>query len=791
MDQEKIQQHREQQAQQADANKQDANHQEVVGSLNNLLLATMVSKDPKMVEVAQNLGALLQKIGDASESFNGSSLHLLPFANTELANAVTSLADKVEQHSTNTDLQPFLAELNKQLSKISNVKPVVNIPTQAVSVDLKPLLDALNEVKSAVSKNKIDVPKTDLTSVTDGLKAVQKTINSLSFPASNYILPFKDSQGRATQVQLDSSGNVPITGGAGGGGTQYAELVTTAPATGTVALGRYKSSAPTLTDGQLYAPQLDASGNLKVNIQAGAGSGGTAMVDDAAFTVATTSFTPVGGTYKSTRDAVDDNDGGAFAMTPKRSIYATLETPNADSVMDETLDTVKISQATASNLNATVVGTGTFVTQSTLAAETTKVIGVVRNADGAGNLWTSNSTTYTAKFAQDANLLGTLGTAFSTAGKVDVKAADGDVFVRQATASNLNMTEASAASILTSVQLIDDPIATLGTTTYTEASTKGNIIGVVRRDADTTLVDTTNEVAPLQVNAAGQLKVANITALPAGSAVIGKVSIDQTTPGTTNLVALAANQSVNVTQFNGTTSVNGSGTATGALRVELPTNGTGVIATVGAVTAITNALPAGTNAIGKLAVNSGVIIGAVEIAAAQTLATVTTVGTVSAITAVGTITPGTAASSLGKAEDAAHASGDTGVLALSVANEALTNISGTDGDYTIIGSDRNGTIHVAQKASTATLSNVAASATSVTLLSANAARIGAQITNDSSVVVYIKFGTTASTTSYTVSLAGAASAPFSYYEVPAGYTGRIDAIWASATGNARITEITP
>lgn len=59
----------------------------------------------------------------------------------------------------------------------------------------------------------------------------------------------------------------------------------------------------------------------------------------------------------------------------------------------------------------------------------------------------------------------------------------------------------------------------------------------------------------------------------------------------------------------------GSGTATGALRVELPTNGTGVIATVGAVTAITNALPAGTNAIGKLAANSGVDIGDVTLTA--------------------------------------------------------------------------------------------------------------------------------------------------------------------------------
>ena len=44
-------------------------------------------------------------------------------------------------------------------------------------------------------------------------------------------------------------------------------------------------------------------------------------------------------------------------------------------------------------------------------------------------------------------------------------------------------------------------------------------------------------------------------------------------------------------------------------------------------TAIDTALPAGTNAIGKLAANSGVTIGAVEIASAQTLGTVTTVST--------------------------------------------------------------------------------------------------------------------------------------------------------------------
>lgn len=60
--------------------------------------------------------------------------------------------------------------------------------------------------------------------------------------------------------------------------------------------------------------------------------------------------------------------------------------------------------------------------------------------------------------------------------------------------------------------------------------------------------------------------------------------------------------------------------------------------TITAVTSITNALPAGTNAIGKLAANAGVTIGAVEIAAAQTLAAVTTVTTVTTCATVSTLT---------------------------------------------------------------------------------------------------------------------------------------------------------
>ncbi len=144
----------------------------------------------------------------------------------------------------------------------------------------------------------------------------------------------------------------------------------------------------------------------------------------------------------------------------------------------------------------------------------------------------------------------------------------------------------------------------------------------------------------------------------------------------------------------------GHGTAAQALRVELPTDGTGVIATVGAVTALTNALPAGTNVIGHVITDTGsttAVTGNVTVVqptgtnlhVVTDSGTITTVSTVSSVTAVGTITPGTAASSLGKAEDAAHSSGDVGVFALGVANEAQTTFA-ADGDYIARATDTKG-----------------------------------------------------------------------------------------------------
>lgn len=103
---------------------------------------------------------------------------------------------------------------------------------------------------------------------------------------------------------------------------------------------------------------------------------------------------------------------------------------------------------------------------------------------------------------------------------------------QQSQTTHLATIAGDTTDIEAAVELIDDTVATLGTTTYTEAASKGLVIGAVRRDADTTLVDTTNEVAPLQVDANGRLKVEAFSgeALPVtmtSTTVTGTVAVTQ------------------------------------------------------------------------------------------------------------------------------------------------------------------------------------------------------------------------------------------------------------------------
>lgn len=83
----------------------------------------------------------------------------------------------------------------------------------------------------------------------------------------------------------------------------------------------------------------------------------------------------------------------------------------------------------------------------------------------------------------------------------------------------------------------------------------------------------------------------------------------------------------------------------------------------------------------------------------------------------------------------------------------------------------------------ATLANVVSANTNTNLFTAKAGVNARTVYNDSTAVLYLKFGATATTTSYTVQIAAGG-----YYEFPQPvYGGNVDGIWASANGSARVT----
>lgn len=102
--------------------------------------------------------------------------------------------------------------------------------------------------------------------------------------------------------------------------------------------------------------------------------------------------------------------------------------------------------------NVTVVNAGTFATQATLAAETTKVIGTINVAAGQ------------------------------------------TIAVSQGTAASLNCTEASASAIKTAVELMDDSIIA-DDAAFTVATTKLQVAGFLADDASPDGADEGDAVA--------------------------------------------------------------------------------------------------------------------------------------------------------------------------------------------------------------------------------------------------------------------------------------------------------
>lgn len=114
------------------------------------------------------------------------------------------------------------------------------------------------------------------------------------------------------------------------------------------------------------------------------------------------------------------------------------------------------------------------------------------------------------------------------------------------------------------------------------------------------------------------------------------------------------------------------------------------------------------------------------------------------------------------------------------------NVSQMNGVTVLMGAGATGTgsqrVTIANIAS-ATLANVTASASTQTVLASAAGRMGASFQNESTATLYLKYGATASLTSYSVAIP-----PNGYFELPQPcYSGTIDGISSAANGTIRVT----
>ncbi len=243
---------------------------------------------------------------------------------------------------------------------------------------------------------------------------------------------------------------------------------------------------------------------------------------------------------------------------------------------------------------------------ATLSAETTKVIGTVNVASGQ-TIGISAGSAVIGHVINDASsavighVITDSGSTTGVTGNVASTVADGANVVLGAKADAKST--ATDTTPITMMQVMKQISASVQAPPSQAVTNAGTFAVQATLAAETTKVIGTVNIAASQT-----------VGLVAGTAVIGKVSIDQTTPGTTNLVALAANQSVNNAQVNGVTVSTGNGLAgTGVQRVAISSDNTAfpVNATLQSNTGVDIGKLTANQSVNNAQVNGGTIVASV------------------------------------------------------------------------------------------------------------------------------------------------------------------------------------
>jgi len=259
--------------------------------------------------------------------------------------------------------------------------------------------------------------------------------------------------------------------------------------------------------GNLVGVLLDASGYLKVNVAAGSGGNGAASN--------TGSGVPAQADYVGLN--VSGNLRGQTGVNPTGSVYSAQTDLTSVGGLSFALGQQLAAAAIPVVLTAAQITTLTPVSAvtATLNTETTKTIGVTRTADGSGTLITSTSQALNVNISS-----GTVTTH-------PVTVVSGGI------ASGAIAAGAIASGAAVAGAFADGAQTTLG----------------LKADAKSVATDTTS-VTVMQVLKEISFMLQTPAALAAGSALIGKVGVDQTTPGTTNGVSLVPTTTGGYTPFH-------------------------------------------------------------------------------------------------------------------------------------------------------------------------------------------------------------------------------------------------
>lgn len=135
---------------------------------------------------------------------------------TSLANEYKAMFKALEQATTKQadNLNKAISDLEKSFNA-KDFNPSIKVAPPKVEIppaDNKALTAALSNLESAVKSIKLDVPQTDFSDLQQEVSKVTSAINGLSFPVPNYVLPFQDSSGKATQLTLSDQGGIVARG---------------------------------------------------------------------------------------------------------------------------------------------------------------------------------------------------------------------------------------------------------------------------------------------------------------------------------------------------------------------------------------------------------------------------------------------------------------------------------------------------------------------------------------------------------------------------------------------------